>query len=72
MYRQYLQLITTETFSGGDFWVPLDRHRRSRGDLIRGSIGTEWNPSRRYQLSVEAYYTDLANLVVLDNAVARR
>ena len=39
VYRQHLQLITTEAFSGGDFWVPLDdtvepgrsysgRHRR--------------------------------------------
>ncbi|MBT5871944.1 MAG: TonB-dependent receptor plug domain-containing protein, partial [Candidatus Latescibacteria bacterium] len=24
LYHQYLQLITTEGFSGGDFWVPLD------------------------------------------------
>ena len=69
MYRQYLQLITTETFSGGDFWVPLDDSVEP-GRSYQGVIGTEWNPSRRYQLSVEAYYTDLANLVVLDNAVA--
>ena len=69
MYRQYLQLITTETFSGGDFWVPLD-DTVEPGRSYQGVIGTEWDPSRRYQLSVEAYYTDLANLVVLDNAVA--
>ena len=69
MYRQYLQLITTETFSGGDFWVPLDSTVEP-GRSYQGVIGTEWNPSRRYQLSVETYYTDLANLVVLDNAVA--
>ncbi len=69
MYRQYLQLITTEAFSGGDFWVPLDNSVEP-GRSYQGVIGTEWNPSRRYQLSVEAYYTDLANLVVLDNAVA--
>ena len=69
MYRQYLQLITTEVFSGGDFWVPLDSSVEP-GRSYQGVIGTEWNPSRRYQLSVEAYYTDLANLVVLDNAVA--
>ena len=69
MYRQYLQLITTETFSGGDFWMPLDDSVEP-GRSYQGVIGTEWNPSRRYQLSVEAYYTDLANLVVLDNAVA--
>ena len=69
MYRQYLQLITTEAFSGGDFWVPLDSSVEP-GRSYQGVIGTEWDPSRRYQLSVEAYYTDLANLVVLDNAVA--
>ena len=69
MYRQYLQLITTEVFSGGDFWVPLDSSVEP-GRSYQGVIGTEWNPSRRYQLSVETYYTDLANLVVLDNAVA--
>ena len=69
MYRQYLQLITSEAFSGGDFWVPLDSSVEP-GRSYQGVIGTEWNPSKRYQLSVEAYYTDLANLVVLDNAVA--
>ena len=69
MYRQYLQLITTEGFSGGDFWVPLDSSVEP-GRSYQGVIGTEWDPSRRYQLSVEAYYTDLANLVVLDTAVA--
>ena len=69
MYRQYLQLVTTETFSGGDFWVPLDSSVEP-GRSWQGVLGTEWNPSRRYQLSLEGYYTDLANLVVLDNAVA--
>ncbi len=68
MYRQYLQLVTTEAFSGGDFWVPLDRTVEP-GRSYQGVVGGEWNPSRRYQLSVEGYYTDLANLVVLDTAV---
>ena len=69
MYRQYLQLVTTEGFSGGDFWMPLDSSVEP-GRSYQGVVGTEWDPSRRYRLSVEAYYTDLANLVVLDNAVA--
>ena len=69
MYRQYLQLVTTEAFSGGDFWVPLDSTVEP-GRSYQGVVGAEWTPVRRYQLSVEAYYTDLANLVVLDNAVA--
>ena len=69
MYRQYLQLITTETFSGGDIWVPLDDSVEP-GRSWQGVAGAEWNPSRRYQLTVEGYYTDLANLVVLNTAVA--
>ncbi len=69
MYRQYLQLITTETFSGGDLWVPLD-DSVDPGRSWQGVAGAEWNPSRRYQFTVEGYYTDLANLVVLDTAVA--
>ena len=69
MYRQYLQLITTETFSGGDIWVPLDDSVEP-GRSWQGVAGAEWNPSRQYQFTVEGYYTDLANLVVLDIAVA--
>ena len=69
MYRQYLQLITTETFSGGDIWVPLDDSVEP-GRSWQGVAGAEWNPSRQYQFTVEGYYTDLANLVVLDTAVA--
>ena len=69
MYRQYLQLITTETFTGGDIWVPLDDSVEP-GRSWQGVAGAEWNPSRTWQFTVEGYYTDLANLVVLDNAVA--
>ncbi|MCZ6636112.1 MAG: TonB-dependent receptor [bacterium] len=68
-YHQYLQLVTTELFSGGDFWVPLDETVRP-GRSWQGVAGLEWEPSLRYQLSIEGYYNDLANLVVLDNRVA--
>ena len=71
MYRHYLQLVTTETFSGGDFWVPLDDSVEP-GRSWQGVLGAEWNPSRRYQLSLEGYYTDLANLVVIDQRRGRR
>ncbi|MDE2700623.1 MAG: hypothetical protein OXI23_17280, partial [Gemmatimonadota bacterium] len=33
-------------------------------------VGGEWEPSERYQATVEAYYTDMANLIVLDNRIA--
>jgi hypothetical protein len=68
-YRQYLQLVTTEGFSGGDFWVPLDRTvgpSRSR----QGVFGLDWEPGPRYKFTAEGYYSHLANLVVLDNNVA--
>lgn len=69
VYRQHLQLITTEAFSGGDFWVPLDRTVEP-GRSYQAVTGVEWTPSPRYQLSVEAYYAALANLVVEDTQVA--
>ena len=68
VYRQHLQLITTEGFSGGDFWVPLD-NTVEPGRSYQAVTGVEWNPSQRYQFSVEAYYTDLANLVTVDTEV---
>ena len=68
VYRQHLQLITTEAFSGGDFWVPLDSTVEP-GRSYQAVTGVEWTPSPRYQLSVEAYYTDLANLVTVDTEV---
>jgi len=65
-YRQYLQLVTTEGFSGADFWVPLDRSVRP-ARAQHAVVGLEWEPSQRYRLSAEGYHTDLENLVVLDN-----
>ncbi len=68
-YHQYLQLVTTEAFSGGDFWVPLDK-TVDAGRSWQGAVGLEWEPSRRYQFTIEGYYRDLENLVVLDNRVS--
>ena len=68
-FHQYLQLVTTELFSGGDYWVPLDESVMP-GRSWQGVAGVEWEPSERYQATVEAYYTDMANLIVLDNRIA--
>ena len=68
-YRQYLQLVSTEGFSGGDVWVPLDQTVEP-GRSWQGVAGLEWEPSKRYHLSLEGYYTDFANLVLIDNNVA--
>ena len=64
-YRQYLQLVSTEGFSGGDVWVSLDE-TVDPGRSWQVVSGLEWEPSSTYRLSAESYYTDLANLVVID------
>ena len=64
-YRQYLQLVSSEGFSGGDLWLPLDETVEP-GRSYQAVAGLEWEPANSYRLSVETYYTDLANLVVLD------
>lgn len=69
IYHQYLQLITTEGFSGGDFWVPLDS-TVAPGRSWQSVVGVEWEPSQRYQCSIEGYYTRLDHLVVLNNNMA--
>jgi hypothetical protein len=66
VYRQYMQLITTEGFSGGDYWVPLDG-TVPEGKSAQLTTGLEWEPSRKYKVTVESYYTDLSGLVLLDN-----
>ena len=54
MYRQYLQLVTTEAFSGGDFWMPLDSSvepgRSYQGvwgpsGTRRGATNSPWRPT---------------------------
>lgn len=69
VYHQFLQLVATEGFSGGDFWVPIDASAEP-GRSWQAVLGSEWEPSRQWFLSAEAYYTGLSNLVVLDNAVS--
>ncbi len=64
-YRQYLQLVSSEGFSGGDLWLPLDGTVEP-GRSYQAVAGLEWEPANSYRFSVETYYTDLANLVVLD------
>ncbi len=68
-YHQYLQLITTEGFSGGDFWVPLDDSVPA-GQAWHYVVGASWDPTPGYRLSLESYYQRLGNLVVVDNTRA--
>ncbi len=68
-YHQYLQLITTEGFSGGDFWVPLDG-TVTPGQAWHFVLGANWDLSQSYRVSLESYYQRLGNLVVVDNTRA--
>lgn len=65
-YTQHLQLVSTEAFSGADFWVPTDVTAKG-GRSWQAVSGIEWEPSRRHAVSLEGYATLLRNLVQLDN-----
>lgn len=68
-YHQYLQLITTEGFGGGDIWVPLDSSVEP-GESWQIAGGGEWEPDPAWQITAEAYYARQKNLVSVDNNVA--
>ena len=65
VYHQYLQLVTSEGFGGGDFWVPLDETVRP-GRSWQFVSGIEWESSPSYFFSAEGYFTNLSRLVVID------
>jgi hypothetical protein len=66
VYHQYLQLVTTEGFSAGDFYVPIDATAQP-SQSWQTVLGVELEPSPQYRISVEGYYTGLSSLVLLDN-----
>lgn len=65
-YHQYLQLITTEGFSAGDFYLPSDE-TVDLGRSWQVTAGVEWTPTRHDFISLEIYETNLTNLLVLDD-----
>ena len=69
IYNQYLQLVTTEGFSAGDFYLPLDSSV-DLGQSFQVVLGGEWEPTERDVISLEVYNTDLKGLVEFDNLVA--
>ncbi len=69
LYNQYLQLVSTEGFSAGDFYIPIDESTEP-GKSWQAVMGVIWLPSRKYELSIETYYTGLDNLVLFDNNVS--
>jgi hypothetical protein len=65
VYNQYLQLVSTEGFSAGDFYVPIDETTQP-SQSWQSVLGFEWEPVRRYKFSAEGYFTGLRDLVMLD------
>ncbi len=66
IYHQYLQLVATEAVAAVDFYVPIDDSANlGRSWQIVGAADWRWRPSVLF--SVEGYYTDLRDLVLLDN-----
>ncbi len=65
LYHQFLQLVTTEGFSGTDFYVPLDESV-DPGTAWQIVGGLEWTPDPEWRLTAESYGTLLRNLVLLD------
>ncbi len=66
IYNQYLQLVATEGFSAGDFYVPIDETAPPSRSW-QSVLGLDWTPVPRYRVVVEGYYTGLSALVTLDN-----
>ncbi len=68
IYNQYLQLVSTEGFSAGDFYLPIDASAVP-GRSAQVVLGGEWQAGPRDLISLEVYATDLENLVEFDNRV---
>ena len=66
IYNQYLQLVATEGFSAGDFYLPIDESAKM-GRSYQLVLGADWEPTERDLISLEVYTTDLKDLVEFDN-----
>ena len=69
LYNQYLQLVGTEGFSAGDFYLPIDESA-DLGRSWQTVLGAAWNLNPQDLLSVELYATGLDDLVEFDNQAA--
>jgi len=68
IYNQYLQLVATEGFSAGDFYLPIDQSAKL-GRSWQLVVGAEWEPTESDLISLEVYTTDLDDLVEFDSRV---
>jgi Carboxypeptidase regulatory-like domain/TonB-dependent Receptor Plug Domain len=65
IYNQYLQLVATEGFSAGDFYLPVD-DSAEMGRSLQLVVGGDWQATAKDQISLETYVTDLDNLLEFD------
>lgn len=64
-YNQFLTLITSEVFSGADFWLTsADGVPPASGDQFVAGIKTQVSPD--LQLDVEGYYRTMNDLFIVD------
>ena len=68
LYHQTLQLVSTEGFSSGDFYVPIDE-TADAGRSWQVVAGGQWQATESTDLSLEIYNTGLDNLAALDSNV---
>jgi Carboxypeptidase regulatory-like domain/TonB-dependent Receptor Plug Domain len=66
LYNQYLQLVATEGFSAGDFYLPVDEST-DLGQSWQTVLGGDWDATERDQISLEVYATGLDHLVEMDS-----
>jgi hypothetical protein len=69
VFHQYVQLVASEGFSGGDFYLPLDESVEP-GFSWQQTAGVRWDPVREWRFSMEVWGSVLRNLVLLDNDTA--
>jgi len=69
LYNQVLQLVSTEGFSGTDFYLPIDE-TVSPSRSLQFVSGVEYVPEPEWRFTFETYYTNLSNVVLLNNDVS--
>lgn len=66
VYHQYVQLVTTEGFSAGDFYLPVDSSA-DPGRSLQAVLGVERAISVAWSASVEGFATRFDELLAPDN-----
>jgi hypothetical protein len=66
IYHQVLQLVSTEGFSAGDYYVPID-DSAPPSRSTQGVLGVEYTPSQDWRFTAETYFTWLEDLLDFRN-----